>query len=141
MTAAQVDSHVLLVRLKDLPPSQYIAESLAQEVAAEYRQRIDLRMGKRSRGAALADVVIAATIAGSAAVLASLINAAVTLYCKHLDHQEGAPFRGDVKLHIDGRRKSRLITASRTTEIKEQLLLEIAEDCGEIVEFCLERSK
>jgi len=102
-------------------------------------QNVCFRTLNKAHGAALADVVIAATITGSAVLVAAVINSAVTWYVNKTSDKNTGQSQESIVVRVDGHRKSRTIHCVEGQEIDAHTLDSISEECGEIVEIYIGR--
>lgn len=115
-------------------------ESLSTVEGIE-NQNVQLRMPSKTHGAALADVVIAATITGTATLVAAVINATLSWYLNKKSQKNTTPSQEPIIIRIDGHRKSRIIHHIEGQAIDAHILDSISEECGEIVEIYIGRSQ
>lgn len=104
-------------------------------------QNVCFRTLNKAHGAALADVVIAATISGGAALVAAVINSAVNWYLNKKSKKDAENPQKSILVRIDGHRKSHTIHYVEGQEIDAHTLDSISEECGEIVEIHIGQSQ
>jgi len=105
------------------------------------KQNVQLRTPSKTHGAALADVVIAATITGTATLVAAVINATLSWYLNKKSQKNTTQSQEPIVIRIDGHRKSRIILHIEGQAIDTHILDSISEECGEIVEIYIGRSQ
>jgi len=103
------------------------------------KQNVQFRTLNQAHGAALADVVIAATISGSAILVAAVINATVTWYVNKKSDKKVGQSQEPIVVRVDGHRKSRTIRYVGNQAIDAHTLDSISKECGEIVEIYIGR--
>jgi cytochrome c-type biogenesis protein CcmH/NrfF len=130
-----MNEQTMRLRLKRLGNSPQISDEIVSTMPSEYRLYVEMRPPEQASGAALADVIVVAMITGGSAVLVALINAAVALYNKPAKTTDTT--QKETIIIIDGTRKSRRIEVKEP--INEQILSEIADECGEILEITLDK--
>ncbi|MCA9469983.1 MAG: hypothetical protein KC643_31680 [Nitrospira sp.] len=104
-------------------------------------QNVCFRTLNKAHGAALADVVIAATISGGAILVAAVINSAVNWYINKNSEKHAKKSDKSMVVRIDGHKKSHTIHYVEGQEIDAHTLDSISEECGEIVEIHIGRSQ
>ena len=104
-------------------------------------QNVQFRAPSRTHGAAFADVVIAATITGTATLVAAVINATLSWYLNKKSQKNTTLSQESIVIRIDGHRKSHTIIYVEGQSIDAHTLDSISKECGEIVEIYIGRSQ